>query len=299
VDAGARGVEPVSFRTYHEVEGRDRSGLGEQVAGQRARVTNRLRTVARTVAVMSGKGGVGKSYIASALALGMAARLRGGVGLLDADLNSPTASRLLGARGPLRVDADGVHPAVVQPNVKVMSMDLLLDEGQPISWRQPAGERFVWRGLLETGALRELLGDVAWQSLEVLIVDLPPGGDRLSDLFELVPQLTGAIVVTIPSEESRASVERSIRTAQELGVPLLGIVENMSGYACDTCGRTRPLFDGRAGTALAEMFGIPLLGSVPFHPVNDQRPQLELPASVADAVMASVMIAQPPQVPPS
>jgi len=183
--------------------------------------------------------------------------------------------------------------------VKVMSMDLLLDEGQPISWRQPAGERFVWRGLLETGALRELLGDVAWQSLEVLIVDLPPGGDRLSDLFELVPQLTGAIVVTIPSEESRASVERSIRTAQELGVPLLGIVENMSGYACDTCGRTRPLFDGRAGTALAEMFGIPLLGSVPFHPVNDQRPQLELPASVVDAVMASVMIAQPPQVPPS
>jgi len=188
----------VSFRTYHEVEGRDRSGLGEQVAGQRARVTNRLRTVARTIAVMSGKGGVGKSYIASALALGMAARLRGGVGLLDADLNSPTASRLLGARGPLRVDADGVHPAVVQPNVKVMSMDLLLDEGQPISWRQPAGERFVWRGLLETGALRELLGDVAWQSLEVLIVDLPPGGDRLSDLFELGPQQFRVAEIRVP-----------------------------------------------------------------------------------------------------
>ncbi|MGQ0646000.1 MAG: P-loop NTPase [Gemmatimonadaceae bacterium] len=288
----------MSFRTYHEVEGRDRSGLGEQVAGQRARVTNRLRTVARTVAVMSGKGGVGKSYIASALALGMAGRLRGGVGLLDADLNSPTASRLLGAKGPLRVDADGVHPAVVRGDVKVMSMDLLLDEGQPVAWRQPAGERFVWRGLLETGALRELLGDVVWRSLDVLVVDLPPGGDRLSDLFELVPQLTGALVVTIPSEESRASVERSLRTAQEVGVPLLGVVENMSGYACDTCGGTRPLFDGRAGAALAEAFGIPLLGSVPFHPVNDRQPHLELPATVVDAVMAS-LIARPAQVPPS
>ena len=289
----------MSFRSYHEVEGHDRSGLGEQVASQRARVTNRLRTIARTIAVMSGKGGVGKSYIASALALGMAARMRGGVGLLDADLNSPTASRLLGAKGPLRVDADGVHPAVVQRDVKVMSMDLLLDEGQPVTWRQPAGERFVWRGVLETGALRELLGDVVWQSLEVLVVDLPPGGDRLSDLFELVPQLTGALVVTIPSEESRASVERSIRTVQALGVPLLGIVENMSGYACDTCGGTRPLFDGRAGAALAETFGIPLLGKVPFHPVNDRRPHLELPARVVDAVAESLMITQPAQISPS
>ena len=88
-------------------------------------------------------------------------------------------------------------------------------------------------------------------------------------------------------------------TAQELGGPLLGIVENMSGYACDTCGGTRPLFDGRAGAALAETFGIPLLGKVPFHPVNDRRPQIELPASVVDAVMASLMITQPAQVSPS
>lgn len=279
---------PVSFRTYHEVEGGDRSGLGEQVAGQRARVSNRLRTVARIVAVMSGKGGVGKSYVASALALGMARRLGGGVGLLDADLNSPTASRLLGAKGPLRVDAEGVHPAVVEEGVKVMSMDLLLEEGQPVTWRQPGGERFVWRGLLETGALRELLGDVAWRSLDVLVVDLPPGGDRLSDLFELVPQLTGALVVTIPSEESRVSVERSIRTAQQVGVPLLGIVENMSGYACDTCGDTRALFDGRAGAALAEAFGIPLLGSVPFRPTSNRQVQLALPAGVLDAVLSAV-----------
>lgn len=287
---------PVSFRTYHEVEGRDRSGLGEQVAAQRARVSTRLQSVAAIVAVMSGKGGVGKSYIASALALGIAGRLRGGVGLLDADLNSPTASRLLGAKGPLRVDADGVHPVVAHGDVRVMSMDLLLDEGQPLTWRQPSSERFVWRGLLETGALREMLSDVAWGSLELLVVDLPPGAERLSDLFELVPQLTGAIVVTIPSEESRASVERSIRSARQFGAPLLGIVENMSGYACDTCGDTRPLFGGRAGDDLAAAFGIPLLGSVPFQPVGHRQPQPGVPDRVVDAVI-SVLATSP--APPS
>jgi ATP-binding protein involved in chromosome partitioning len=287
---------PVTFRTYHEVEGADRSGLGEQVGAQRARVANRLRTVKRTVAVMSGKGGVGKSYIASALALGMAQRMGGGVGLLDADLNSPTASRLLGAKGPLRVDEDGVHPAAVHQNMKVMSMDLLLEEGQPLTWRQPSGERFVWRGLLETGALRELLGDVAWGSLDALVIDLPPGADRLSDLFELVPRLTGALVVTIPSEESRASVERSIRSAQQLGVPLLGVVENMSGYACDGCGGTRPLFEGRAGSALADAFGIRLLGSVPFRPADDRQPQLQLPATILDSMISSIL-SRPAQTP--
>lgn len=278
---------PVSFRTYHDVAGGDRSRLGEQVAAQRARVTKRLAGVGCTIAVMSGKGGVGKSYIASALALGMAGRMQRGAGLLDADLNSPTASRLLGAKGPLSVDADGVHPAVAH-GVKVMSMDLLLDEGQPLTWRQPAGERFVWRGLLETGALRELLGDVVWGTLDVLLIDLPPGADRLSDLFELVPGLSGAIVVTIPSEESRASVERSIRTAQDSRIPLLGIIENMSGYGCDGCGETRPLFPGRAGADLAEAFGMPLLGSVPFRPGSDRQPQLDLPPTMVDAVLTSL-----------
>jgi ATP-binding protein involved in chromosome partitioning len=279
----------VSFRTYHEVEGPDRSGLGVQVGEQRARVSNRLRTVTRTIAVMSGKGGVGKSYIASALALGIAGRMSGRVGLLDADLNSPTASRLLGAKGPLRVDAEGVHPATVREQIRVMSMDLLLEEGQPLTWRQPSGERFIWRGLLETGALRELLGDVVWGSLDVLVIDLPPGADRLSDLFELVPRLTGALVVTIPSEESRASVERSIRTAQQLGVPLLGVVENMSGYACAGCGDTRPLFEGRAGDDLAEAFGMPLLGKVPFRPPGDRQAQAALPTGVMDAVITSLL----------
>jgi ATP-binding protein involved in chromosome partitioning len=186
------------------------------------------------------------------------------VGVLDADLKSPTAARLLGASGPVAVGERGITPATGTAGVRVFSMDLLLDEGQPLTWREPAAERFLWRGTLETGALREFLSDIAWGDLDLLLVDLPPGGDRLTDLHELVPGLAGAVVVTIPSDESRRSVERSMRSAVEAGVPLLGVVENMSGYACDGCGRLGRLFPGSSGEDLAAAFGIPLLGKIPF-----------------------------------
>ena len=225
-----------------------------------------MRGVARVVAIMSGKGGVGKSYVTAALARGFIRRMPGGVGVLDADLASPTTGRLLDARGPLRIDEDGVHPARGCDGIVVCSMDLLLEEGAPLAWREPASERFVWRGTLEAGALREFLADVVWGDLDILLVDLPPGTDRLDDLTELVPTLTGAIAVTIPSEESRRSVERAMRRATEAGVPLLGVIENMSGYACAGCGGIAPLYDGSAGAKLADTFGVPLLHRLPFLP---------------------------------
>lgn len=254
----------VSFRTYHEVTGPDRSQLGEQVGQQRARVTARLAGVGRTVAIMSGKGGVGKSYVTASLALGAARRLPGGVGVVDADLKSPTVARLLDARGPVRVDEEGVHPPISPDGVRVMSTSFLLDDGAPLAWRELPGERFVWRGLLETGALREFLSDVVWGSLDLLLVDLPPGADKLSDLAELIPQLSGAIAVTIPSDESHASVQRAMQAARSQGVPLLGVVENMSGYECAGCMETRPLFGGDAGAELAREFDVPLLARIPF-----------------------------------
>lgn len=254
----------MSFRTYGQVTGADRSHLAEQVAAQRERVRVRLAAVEHVVAVMSGKGGVGKSYVTAAIARGVAQRVARGVGVLDADLASPTTGRLLDARGPLRVDAEGVHPARGSHDVAVCSMDLLLDDGAPLMWREPGSERFVWRGALESGALREFLGDVVWGELDVLLIDLPPGTDRLDDLVELVPDLAGAIVVTIPTEESRRSVERAMRRAAQAEVRLLGIVENMSGYACGACGSTAPLYDGDAGDRLADTFGIPVLYRLPF-----------------------------------
>ncbi len=273
----------VKFRTYHQVEGEDASRLGEQVAAQRERVQERLRGIRRVVAIMSGKGGVGKSYVTAALALGLARRLTRGVGVLDADLKGPTAARMLGVSGPVRIDREGAHPALDREGLKVFSMDLLLEEGHPLRWNEPGHERFVWRGLLETGALREFLADVVWGPLDLLLVDLAPGADRLEDLAELVPDLAGALAVTIPSEESARSVERAMHSARHANVKLLGVIENMSGYACGGCGHTGALFPGQAGAELAEKFAVPLVARIPFHATP--FPPAEL-AALSDAVAA-------------
>lgn len=254
----------MSFRGYSQLTGEDRSQLGAQVGAQRARVLERLRTIRHVVAVTSGKGGVGKSYVTAQLALAAAARLTGGVGVADADLKSPTVARMLDGKGPLVVEESSVRPAIGRDGVRLMSTDLLLAEGQPLRWHEPDSERFVWRGTLEAGALREFLADVAWGALDLLLVDLAPGADRLADLAELAPGITGAVAVTLPSEESRRSVERAMRAALDAGIRLLGVIENMSGYRCPDCEAVHPLFEGNAGEELAAEFRVPLLGKVPF-----------------------------------
>jgi ATP-binding protein involved in chromosome partitioning len=252
----------VSFRTYNEVQGEDRSRLLEQVVAQRTRVADRLRGVERTIAVISGKGGVGKSYVTAGLARALARERR--VGVIDGDLQGPTAARLLGATGPLHVGESGVEPAMTADGIRVMSTDLLLAEGAPFRARLDGGERFTRRGIVEAGVLREFFSDVAWGTLDLLLADLAPGAHALEDLAELVPGVTGVLVVTIPSDESRRAVARNVRRAGECGVRVLGIVENMSGYECGGCGEMGPLFSGTAGTDLAAEFGVPLLARLPF-----------------------------------
>ncbi len=276
----------MTFRTYHEIEGEDRSRLAAQVGAQRARVEARLRSVDRVLAVVSGKGGVGKSYVTAGLALALARLTR--VGVLDADLQGPTAARLLGASGPLHVESDGVSPAVTADGVRVMSTDLLLAEGAPFRARDDTAERFTRRGIVEAGVLREFFADVAWGPLDVLLADLPPGAHALEDIAELVPTIAGALVITIPSDESRRAVERTMRRAVECGIRVLGIVENMSGYECQRCGETGPLFDGSAGDALAAEFGVPLLARLPFvRPDSHPRPARrdERMMALADALL--------------
>jgi ATP-binding protein involved in chromosome partitioning len=272
---------PVSHRTYFDVEGGDRSALGEQVGRQRGRVVERLRDVRRVVAVISGKGGVGKSYVTAALARSVAQR-GAPAGVLDADLQSPTVARLLGAAGPLRVTDDGVEPALGADGVRIVSTDLLLDDGRPLAWRSPAGETHVWRGAAEAGVLREFLADIAWGTLDVLLVDMPPDAGRLADLATLVPNKLAAIAVTIPSDESARSVHRALSAARDTGVPLLGIIENMSGYSCGTCDTIGPLFTGDAGARLSAGFDVPLLARLPFVARGGNRTWL--PAAVVDVL---------------
>lgn len=234
---------PLNIRTYHELTEADRSGLPGQIAAQRRRVAARLAEVRRVVAVMSGKGGVGKSF-----------------GVLDADLNGPTIARLLAATGVrLTAHGDSVEPAIGADGVRCISMDHLLEDGRPLDFRGPQAESFVWRGALEAAALREFLADVAWGALELLLVDLPPGIQRFTDLAELVPEPPAVLTVTIPTPESREAVRRALRVAVEHGARPVGIVENMVG----------PEFPGDAADVLSREFGIPVLARVPFHPSDD------------------------------
>ena len=256
----------MSFRTYREVTGPDASRVAEQVGEQRARVRDRLHTVRRVVAVMSGKGGVGKSYVTAhlAMALGRAGRA---VGVLDADLNGPTIPGLLGAAGSrVTVRADAVEPAIGRDGVRCLSMAQLLEDGRPLAFRGPTEESFVWRGALEAAALRELLGDVTWGDLDALLVDLPPGLQRFLELCDFLPAPPEVLTVTIPTPESRDAVRRALRAVIDRGARPIGIVENMVG----------PEFPGDAGDALSREFGVPLLGRLPFNPSPDVWSSLAL-----------------------
>lgn len=256
---------PPRIRTYHELE-ENRSDLGDQVAAQDARVADRLASVGAVIAVMSGKGGVGKSLISCLLATAWAREGRA-VGLVDADLNGPSAARLLGLDPrPLGEAQDGVEPARTRDGIRLMSMSLLLEEGRALAWHEPDAASFVWRGAQERGALREFLGDVVWGDLEVLLVDLPPVTQRLTDLHELAPGLAGVVAVTIPSAASADAVGRSLDLARSRAIPILGLVENLAGYRCPDCGAVGPLHPGTAGEDLSARSGTPLLGRIPFEP---------------------------------
>lgn len=247
------------MRTYRDLTGADRSGLPEQIGAQRKKIADRLTDVGRVIAVMSGKGGVGKSYVTAHLARALS-RAGRTAGVLDADLNGPTIPRLLEvAHAPRPTRPDGVEPAVGLDGVRCMSMDLLLADGQPLAFRGPSAESFVWRGAMEASALREFLSDVAWGSLDVLLLDLPPGMQRYLELCDLLGHAPAVLTVTIPTPESRDAVRRAMRAALDRGSVLLGIVENMVG----------PQFQGSAGDDLASEFGVPVLARVPWHPTSD------------------------------
>jgi ATP-binding protein involved in chromosome partitioning len=240
------------MRTYHQLTDQDRSGLADQIGAQRRRVAEQLAGVQRIVAVMSGKGGVGKSYVTAHLARALARSGRA-VGVLDADLNGPTIPGLLQA-------APTTHPpAVGLDGVKCVSIGQFLDEGAPLAFTGPTSESFVWRGAMEASALRELLGDVAWGTLDTLLLDLPPGMQRYLELCDILGNPPPVLTVTIPTPESRDAVRRAMRAAVERGSELLGIVENMVGGE----------LKGSAGDELAQEFGGPVLARIAWHPSTE------------------------------
>jgi len=259
---------------------RDQSNILGQVLAQRERVAARLAQIKHVVAVMSGKGGVGKSALTANLAAALAMQGRA-VGVLDADIHGASAAAMLGARGQqVVIGPDGARPAIGVADVRIMSMDLFLDgDDTSVAWRHSGGlaaDAFVWRGALEANVLREFLADTAWGVLDYLLIDMPPGADRFETLLRLVPNLSGALVVTIPSRVSHLVVRRAIAAARQVDAQLLGLIENMAGLANAEAEIDHELFPhGQeapstlpmvAGQAFAAEVGLPYLGRAPFDP---------------------------------
>lgn len=219
-------------------------------------IKENLKNIKHIVMVMSGKGGVGKSTIASSLAVALAQKTEK-VGLLDIDIHGPNLPRILGVdKERLKPSGqDRIEPVVISDNLKLTSMAFMLeDENQAI----------IWRGPLKMKLIQQFLRDIEWGELDWLIVDAPPGtGDEPLSMAQLVPA-TGAIVVTTPQEISILDVRKSITFADKLNLKLLGIVENMSGFRCPHCGKKISLFKEGGGKKFAEERGVRFLGSIPF-----------------------------------
>ena len=243
----------------------DDAKVVEQITDQMRKVQSRMAGIRRKLVVMSGKGGVGKSMTTVNLALAFA-RQGQRVGLLDVDLNGPCVPRMLGlSQRTLTITPEGALPPVGPLGVKVASMDFFLGAASPVRWKGPMDLSPVWLGLMEMNVIREFLADVIWGELDYLLTDLPPGAaaDKPPVMAQFIPDLAGAIVVTTPSEMASDVVQKSVTYARDMGIQVLGVVENMSQYRCPSCGAEHPLFEGNTD-AMCEALDVPLLGRIPF-----------------------------------
>ncbi len=211
-----------------------------------------LAGVEHVIAVSSGKGGVGKSTVSTNVAAALA-RAGHRVGLLDADIYGPDIPTMFGVQEKPRMTEDQVVPLEAH-GVKLMSLGFLVDEDTPA----------IWRGPIIMGIIRQFLQQVAWGELDYLLVDLPPGtGDAQLSLVQLT-RVRGAVMVTTPQDVAVGGVLKGIRMFQTLDVPILGVVENMRGFACPDCGSVHEIFGSGGGEKLAASLGLPFLGAVPL-----------------------------------
>jgi ATP-binding protein involved in chromosome partitioning len=224
---------------------------------QEQQLKSNLSKIKHKIAIISGKGGVGKSTVTANLAMAFA--MQGNkVGVLDADIHGPCIPKMLGLKGQkLKGSPDGqLLPVTAKLGIKVASVDFLLKNDEtPI----------IWRGPLKMRLIQQFLSDIVWSDLDFLFVDLPPGtGDEPLSVMQLIPDMDGVIIVTMPSEVSESVVKKSVTFAKQVGVPVIGIIENMSGFVCPDCGAKIDVFKTGGGKRIAEEMNIPHLGSIPL-----------------------------------
>lgn len=217
---------------------------------------NPKSTVKKVIAVVSGKGGVGKSTVTSMLAVAMA-REGKRVGVLDADITGPSVPTAFGVKECQGANEDGLYPALTRTGIQVMSINLLLDN--------PA-DPVVWRGPVIAGAVKQFWTDVIWEDVDYMFVDMPPGtGDVSLSVFQSIP-LDGIIIVASPQDLVGMVVEKAVKMAEMMNVPIVGLVENMSYVACPDCGKKIYLFGEGKTAQAAAAHNLPLLAEMPIDP---------------------------------
>lgn len=227
---------------------------------EQAVLKTRMKKIKHKIAIISGKGGVGKTVTAVNLAIAFAIQgHENRVGLLDADLHGPCVPKMLGMEDKkLRVGPIGAFPALGPLGLKVVSMAFVL-EGKEVP--------VIWRGPLKMRAIQQFLSEIAWGELDFLLIDLPPGtGDEPLSVLKLLPDMDGVIIVTIPSEVSQTVVGKSITFSRQLNVPVIGIIENMSGFVCPDCGKVTDIFKSGGGEKISQEYAVPFLGKIPLDP---------------------------------
>ena len=261
---------------------KDGSCNGEKPAGFAAPANARSH-VARVIAVMSGKGGVGKSLVTELLAV--QAQKRGlRVAVLDADITGPSIPTAFGVKDRAMSDGEGILPCRSESGIALMSLNFLVEN--------PA-DPVVWRGPVIAGAVKQFWSDVAWGDVDVMFVDLPPGtGDVPLTVFQSLP-VTGAVVVTSPQDLVSLIVEKAVRMAGMMDVPVLGLVENMSVFRCPDCGAEHRIFGPSRAGELASRHGIAATASLPIDPEYAKAVDLgaveKLDAPSLDAILDAVL----------
>jgi len=230
----------------------------EEAKKREERIKQNLSKIKHKLVVISGKGGVGKTTVAINLACGLVNK-GFKVGVLDIDFHGPNVPKMLGVEGKQPLVSNSIlEPVEAIPGLKVMSLALLSNNpDQPV----------IWRGPLKNVAIKQLLGDVNWGELDFLVIDSPPGtGDEPLGVFQTISGLDGTIIVTTPQEVALMDARKAIGFSRELNVPVVGVIENMSGLICPHCGKEIQLFKAGGGEKLSREFKVTFLGRIPLDP---------------------------------